>query len=608
MKSVLKFIWNAIKVFHIVAGSILLVLVFMALAGIFAQKPMVSVPEGSALVLAPEGSIVERKPRPTPADILLGSQRPKEVLLRDMLAAIDHAKDDPRISMLVLDLDRLTGAGVASMQALGDAIAAFRESDKPVIAAGQSYSQTQYYLAAQADEVWMNPAGEVSLAGFGTYPPHFAAALDKLKARVHVFRVGTYKSAVEPFIRDDMSDAAKEANRAFLGTLWQQYLEGLGRGRGLAPAVFARMISEYLPRLEAAGGDPAQFAFDQGLVDRLIAAPAMRKELIKRVGDGANGSFKHIEYERYLAATREETNGDRPAVAVVTLRGAIVPGEAPADQIGAENAVELIDEARRDDKVKAIVLRVDSGGGSAFASELIRQALVDAQEAGKPVIASFGSVAASGGYWISATADEIWASPTTITGSIGIFGLFVSLDESLDAIGINTDGIGTTPLAGAFDPTRPLPDVAARILQTTIEDGYETFLELVAKGRGMTVESVDRIAQGRVWAGETARSLGLVDSLGDLDAAIMRAAEIAELEEGAYRVRHIEKALSPFESFLLGLSQQARSVGLLSPDRDRPPATAFEDLSRRSMALLERLSWLKDPQGSYALCLACNVE
>jgi len=608
MKSVLKFIWNAIKAFHILAGSILLVLIFMALAGIFAEKPTISVPKGSALVLAPEGSIVERKPRPTPADILLGSQRPKEVLLRDLLQAIDSAKDDPKISMLVLDLDRLSGAGVASTQALGKAIAAFRESDKPVIAAGQSYSQTQYYLAAQADEIWMNPAGEVSLAGYGAYPPHFASALDKLKARVHVFRVGTYKSAVEPFIRDDMSNDAKEANRAFLGSLWQQYLGGVGSGRGLAPAAISRMISEYLPRLEAAGGDPAQFAFDQGLVDRLMPAPDMRKELMNRVGEDKDGSFKRIGYERYLAATKRESDRERPAVAVVTLRGAIVPGEAPADQIGAANAVELIEEARRDDKVKAIVLRVDSGGGSAFASELIRQALTDAQAAGKPVVASFGSVAASGGYWISATADEIWASPTTITGSIGIFGLFVSVDESLDAIGINTDGVGTTQLAGAFDPTRPLPDAAARILQTTIEDGYEKFLELVAQGRGMTIESVDKIAQGRVWAGETAKSLGLVDSLGDLESAVDRAAALAALEEGAYRIRHIEKPLSQFDQFLLGLTEQAQAVGLLSPDRKHPPMTAFDDLARRSMAVLERLSWLKDPRGNYALCLACNVE
>lgn len=608
MKSVLKFLWNAIKAFHILAGSILLVLIFMALASIFAQKPQLTVPEGSALVLAPEGAVVERKPRPTPANILLGSQQPREVLLRDLLQAIDRAKDDPKISMLVLDLDRLSGAGVASMQALGEAIAAFRESDKPVIAAGQSYSQTQYYLAAQADEIWMNPAGDVSLAGFGSYPPHFASALDKLKARVHVFRVGTYKSAVEPFIRDDMSEAAKEANRAFLGTLWQQYLEGVSRGRGLAPGAVARMISQFLPRLEAAGGDPAQFAYDQGLVDRLISAPDMRKELVARIGEGKDGSFKRIDHERYLAATEKETNGDKPAIAVVTLRGAIVPGEAPADQIGATNAVELIDAARRDEKVKAIVLRVDSGGGSAFASELIRQSLADAQAAGKPVVASFGSVAASGGYWISATADEIWASPTTITGSIGIFGLFVSVDESLDAIGINTDGVGTTELAGAFDPTRPLPDLAARILQTTIEDGYEKFLELVAEGRGMTVEAVDRIAQGRVWAGATAMSLGLVDSLGDLEAAVARAAELAGLEEDAYRVRHIEKPLTTFDQFLLGLTEQAHGVGLLSPNRERPPMAAFEELARRSMAVLERLSWLRDPRGSYALCLACEVE
>jgi len=608
MKSILKFLWGAIKAFHIVAASILLVLVFLVLANVFSPKPAITVPEGAALVLAPEGLVVERKPRPTPADMLLGSQRPKEVLLRDLLTALDRAKDDESISMLVLDLDRLVGAAPGAMHVLGNAIAAFRETDKPVIAAGQSYGQTQYYLAAQADEVWMNPAGEVSLSGYGAFPPHFASAIEKLKADVHVFRVGTYKSAVEPFIRNDMSEAAKEANRAFLGTLWQSYRDGVVQARGLPRGAIAEGIADIVARLEAAGGDSAQLALDWGLVDALMAAPDMRDALIERVGKDDKGSFKRIGYERYLAATEPEENSDRPAVAVITLRGAIVPGEAPANQIGADSAVELIGEARRDDKVKAIVLRVDSGGGSAFASELIRQALADAQDAGKPVIASFGSVAASGGYWISATADEIWALPESITGSIGIFGLFLNIDRSLDTVGINTDGVGTTPLAGAFNPTRPLPEIATRLMQTSIEDGYEKFLELVAGGRGMTVEEVDAIAQGRVWAGETARQLGLVDSLGGLDAAVARAAALAELEEGSYRVRHVEKPLTPVQRFLLGLSEQAYARGLLPAGGPDDPAHALDVLARDTLAALERLSWLKDPKGTYALCLVCDVR
>jgi len=611
MKTLFRFLWGALKAFHVVAASILLVIVFVVLASVFSPKPTISVPEGAALVLAPEGVIVEKKPRPKPANILLGSQQPEEVVLRNLLTAIEQAKADERVAMLVLELDKLQGAGAAAMHALGDAIADFRESGKPVVAAGQSYTQTQYHLAAQADTVWMNGAGELSLAGYGVFPPHFAEALDKLKAQVRVFRVGTYKSAVEPFTRNDMSEAAKEANRAYLERLWAGYTADVEAARGLEDGALDALIEDIVPRLREAGGDFAQLALESGLVDELKSAPEMRKALIERVGEGEDGSYKRIGHKRYLNAINGEDesggDGDKPSVAVVTLRGAIVPGEAPANQIGADSAVTLIDQARRNDSVEAIVLRVDSGGGSAFASELIREALMDAKAAGKPVVASFGSVAASGGYWISATADEIVAMPETITGSIGIFGLFLTLEESLDAIGVHTDGVGTTQLAGAFDPTRELPEVAAQILQESIENGYNEFLSLVAEGRGMSVEEVDRIGQGRVWSGARAQEIGLVDRLGGLEAAIERAAEMAELEAGAYRVRHVEKPLTPVQRFLLSMQDQARAFGL-EPETVEPPAPVFQDMARRTMRTLERLSWLKDPKGTYALCLSCDVR
>jgi len=607
MKRLLQFIWDAIKVFHIVAASIVLVIIFVVLANAFSPKPSVSVPEGGALVLAPEGTLVEKKPPPDPTALFYGAQQPNEVLLRDLVTAIERAKNDESIAMLVLELDRLQSAGVAAMHSLGNAIAEFRESGKPVIAASQSYSQKQYYLAAQANTVWMNEAGEVSLAGYGVYPPHFAEGLEKLKAEVSVFRVGTYKSAVEPFIRNNMSEAAKQANRGYLNRLWRGYTEDVEAARELESGAIDQLIENIVPRLQAADGDLAELASASGLVDALKTEPEMREALIERVGKGDNGSYKRIGYKRYLEATASEPDPDRSEIAVVTLRGPIVPGNAPADQIGADNAVALIDRARRDDDVEAIVLRVDSGGGSSFASERIREALMDAKAAGKPVVASFGSVAASGGYWISATADEIVAMPETITGSIGIFGLWLGLEDSLDAIGVHTDGVGTTKLAGAFDPTRELPQVAENILQASIEHGYDEFLALVAEGRDMSVKQVDRIGQGRVWSGARAKQLGLVDRLGGLDTAVDRAAGLAELEDDAYRVEHVEEPLSPVQKILVSLREQAYALGL-EPESIAPPAPVFQDMAQRTRRALERLSWMRDPKGSYALCMHCNVR
>lgn len=617
MKTVLKFIWGAIKAFHHIVASIFLLILLIAVAGIYAQDPPIRVPQNAALVIAPKGMIVEQSRVPEFAEFMTGQSPAPETELRDILKAIDLAGKDRSIKAIVLDLDRMSGAGAAILHILGDALTDFRDSGKKVYALGDGFSQSQYYLAAHADEIWMHPMGSLSLLGYSSYGPYFAEALDKLKAQVHVFRVGTYKSAVEPFTLNGMSDAARDANRAFLDTLWSGYVADVSARRGFDEARIAEVIASLPTLLENAGGDTAQMVLDLGFVDALKTRAQMTSDMAALLdpdaasdenGDDEDDTFPRIGMDRYLKARAAEDNGEKSRVAVVTLRGAIVPGEAPVDQIGAESAVRLIERARKDDTVKAVVLRVDSPGGSAFASELIRQAVLETQKAGKPVVASFGNVAASGGYWISANADEIWAMPETITGSIGIFGLFLNVQDSLAALGIRTDGVGTTDLAGQPDPTRPLSDDMARILQTSIEDGYEKFLARVAEGRDMSPEDVDAIAQGRVWAGSTAKELGLVDGLGDLEAAAGRAADLAGIE-GDWRLYHVRKPLKPFEKILLQLAEQAHVRALLpEPAEASAPAPAVQALSRQVQTVLDRVAWMQDPRGAYALCLVCNTN
>lgn len=616
MKTVFKFIWGAIKAFHHVVASIFLLILLIALAGIYAQDPQIRVPDNAALVIAPKGVIVEQSSVPEFAELLTGQSPTAETQLRDILKAMELAREDDAIRAIVLDLDKMTGAGAAILHTLGDALAEFRDSGKKVYALGNSFSQTQYYLAAHADEVWMHPMGSLSLTGYSSYGPYFAEALDKLGAQVHVFRVGTFKSAVEPFTLNGMSDAAREANRAFLNELWSGYVADVSAARGFDDTRIEEIIASLPMLLENAGGDMAQMALDLDFVDALKTHTQMTADMAALLDPGsedndsdtAADAFPQIGMDRYLKARPGKDKGDASRIAVVTLRGTIVSGEAPLDQIGAETAVKLIAQARKDDRVKALVLRVDSPGGSAFASELIRQAVVETQNAGKPVVASFGNVAASGGYWISTTADEIWAMPETITGSIGIFGLFLNIEDSLSALGIRTDGVGTTSLAGQPDPTRPLSDDMTRILQASVEDGYEKFLARVAAGRNMSPEDVDAIAQGRVWAGSTAKELGLVDGLGDLEAAIARAADLAELGDD-WRIHHIRKPLKPFEQFLLRLAEQAHVRALLpTPVETIAPAPAVQALSRQVQAVLNRVAWMRDPRGAYALCLVCETN
>ncbi len=604
MKRIFGFVWSAIKAFNTLALFIVFFLLFALLATGALKRPVPSVPRDAALVIAPEGRLRERPLPFDPSALLSLTEREKVVLLRDVLRAIRAAKDDERIKLLVLSLDKFVIDGIAAAHEIRRAVMEFRESGKPVIAIGDGFDQQQYLVASAADEIWMHPQGAVMPTGYGSYPLFFAEGLRKAGVNVHVFKVGTYKSAVEPFVRNDMSPAAKEANRAFLSVLWDAFIDAVAQGRGIEREALVDLVSNLDQAVVAAEGDLGRLAREAKLVDALKSHDEMRKAIAEKLGKSGD-DYPHVGLRAYLRSLDHRTTarGDA-AVAVVTVEGAIVDGKGLPDEAGGERIVALIRRAIKDDDVKAIVLRVNSPGGSAFASELIRQALLEAKAAGKPVVASMGSVAASGGYWISSTADEIWAEPTTITGSIGIFGLFFTFEDTAAKFGIRSDGVGTTPFADALDPVRPFNPRMAPIIQKVIEKGYDDFLTRVAEGRKMTKDQVDRIGQGRVWAGATAKELGLVDNFGDLRAAAAAAARLAGLKEGGYRIRFVEEPVSPFARVLAQLSRNAAvavaevkgSIGLA------------RDLARIRRQIVRPLTVFTDQRGVYALCTSCAVR
>lgn len=595
--------------------------VFFGLLGglaIAAWNARARVPKGAALVVRPQGVIVEQLAQADPVERYFAETAGagpvvRETLLKDLLDAIRAAKDDRRIKAIFLDLAGMSGAGLTKLRDLRAALAEFRKSDKKVVAYADLYLQSPYYLAAQADEVFLHPEGMVILQGYGRWHSYYKEGLDRLGVDVHVFRVGEYKSAVEPWIRNDMSPEAKEMARDFYGDLWRIWLEDTAAARKLKPAEIAAAIDAYPERLRAKGGDAARLAKDAKLVDTLGPRDAVRKRMIELVGaDEQKKSFRQVDVATYLAARGGDRSGAGrgAAVAVIVAKGDILDGTQPEGTIGGDSTARLVRRAREDDAVKAVVLRVDSPGGSAFASEVIRRECELTRLAGKPLVVSMGSVAASGGYWISTASDEIWASPVTITGSIGIFGLFPTVDRPLAKyLGVHTDGIGTTRFSDALRPDRPLDPAVADIFRQSIDHGYDEFLAHVSEARKMTPQQVDEIARGRVWSGEDAKRLSLVDHLGGLDQAIEAAAKRAKLAPG-HRVWYVERQKSLRER-LLGMLVSAAADLAGSADTNAAPASAPRSslagtlrAAREELAQLER--W-NDPRGIYAHCL-CGEE
>lgn len=566
----------------------------------------VEVPDEAALVLAPEGALVEElamDPSLPFTGGLLPTGPGKETLLRDVTFALDRAAEDDRIQVVVLHLDKFGGAGLSKLQEVGEALDEFREvSDKKVIAYANSYGQSAYYLASRADEVYMHPFGQLSLDGYGGYQTYYKRGLDRLAIEWNIFRVGTYKSAVEPYLQDHMSDAAREANLDWMGDLWDAYLVDVAAARELEVDSVRAFANDFDVKLRASGGDWAQSAVDAGLIDELLYPDELRAKLVGIVGeDEKKHTFHQIGHEAFVEHWRgRESRKPKktPAVAVVIARGTIMNGVQPPGTIGGESTAKLIRKAREDENVEALVLRVDSPGGSVFGSEVIRRELEVARNEGLTVVVSMSSVAASGGYWISTASDEIWASPTTITGSIGIFGMFPTFEKPLEELlGVTVDGVSTAPLAGVT-PERSLDPRVASALQLGIEHGYERFLERVAGAREMSRDDVDAIAQGRVWSGLDAKRIGLVDKLGGLDDAIASAAALADVEDD-FRVAYVSKELTFNERLLKEVLDEAH---VREQFRAQYPASAgpFAELQAILRDLAVDLSRFDDPHGIYA--------
>ncbi|MCZ9147861.1 signal peptide peptidase SppA [Escherichia albertii] len=535
---------------------------------------------------------------------LLGasSDRRQENSLFDIVNTIRQAKDDRNITGIVMDLKNFAGGDQPSMQYIGKALKEFRDSGKPVYAIGENYSQGQYYLASFANKIWLSPQGVVDLHGFATNGLYYKSLLDKLKVSTHVFRVGTYKSAVEPFIRDDMSPAAREADSRWIGELWQNYLNTVAANRQIPAQQVFPGAQGLLDGLTKTGGDTAKYALDNKLVDALASSAEIEKALTKEFGwSKADKNYRAISYYDYALKTPADT-GD--SIGVVFANGAIMDGEETQGNVGGDTTAAQIRDARLDPKVKAIVLRVNSPGGSVTASEVIRSELAAARAAGKPVVVSMGGMAASGGYWISTPANYIVANPSTLTGSIGIFGVITTVENSLNSIGVHTDGVSTSPLADV-SITKALPPEAQQIMQLSIENGYKRFITLVADARKSTPEQIDKIAQGHVWTGQDAKANGLVDSLGDFDDAVAKAAELAKLKQW-----HLEYYVDEPTFFDKVMDNMSGSVRAMLPETFQamlpaPLASVASTVKSES----DKLAAFNDPQNRYAFCLTCaNVR
>jgi len=627
-KRIFSGVWHLFTLTRSIVLNFIFILFFVGfIAVLTSDVNKVKVPERTALVLNLVGDLVEQKHELSPMDAFLRDFLDKkedkpEVLLANVLDVITKAKTDDRVQVLVLQLQGLRSVGLTKLQDVGGALIDFKTSGKKIIALGDQYTQDQYYLASHADDIWLNPQGFMLLDGYGRYKMYFKSALEKLSINQHIFRVGTFKSAVEPFLRDDMSDAAKEANKLWLDDLWQQYKQDVAKQRNFGIDNFDESISDLVIKFTKAKNSFADYALGNNWVDQLKTRAQMRDELIVMVGENKQGnSYSHIGFNDYLDAITPNktlnsnvTNKSADKVAVIIAKGTILDGTQKPGTIGGDSTAKLLRKARTNDKVKAVVLRVDSPGGSAFASEIIRQEVELLKAAGKPVIASMGTYAASGGYWISAPADKIYASPSTITGSIGIFGMMMTFENSLAKMGVYTDGIGTTDISG-FGPTQPLTDGMATLFQLSINKGYQNFITLVADNRNMTLEQVDAIAQGRVWSGKKAKELGLVDELGNLTDAIVAAAALAKLDkyetlliekEVSERSKLIHKLMGEAKSFVFADSNSIASSDLTSPvSVNVKPMTQFISQLQTEIT---KMNQFNDPQGMYTLCLACSTK
>ena len=554
-------LWNALDFSRrLVLNVVFVIIVLVIVASLLRSSPTIDA--RTALVLDPKGAIVEQYSVDAAERALsnMTGDGVKEVQLRDLLRTVELAAADARIERIVLVPDQVSG-GLSTLREIGQALDRFRETGKDIVVVSEGMGQGQYYLAAHANEILLDPYGSVVLEGLATYRSYYRDALDKLGVDVHLIKVGEYKSAAEPLILNKASDEAKEAELFWMGGIWNEFVGEVAALRGIEPATLHDDIASLDRQIVAYNGDLAKLALERKLVDKLATRADVR-ELLKAKGEpSADGeTFRQVNWSDYLGMQVSLPDA-RPQVGVVVAQGNIVQGEQTQGTVGAVSTAQLIRRAREDDAIKALVLRVDSPGGDVYASEVIRREIEQTRAAGKPVVVSMGDVAASGGYWISMNADEIWAQPTTITGSIGIFGLFVTIPDALEKIGVHTDGVGTTPIAGAFDIRRPFNPQLETIITSVIQKGYRDFIGQVAEARGKSDSEIDAVARGRVWSGAQAKERGLVDKLGGLEQAITAAAGLAGIGEG-FRVAYVEHEPSAWERLALGFSQSEAAARL----------------------------------------------
>ncbi|MDG2115106.1 MAG: signal peptide peptidase SppA [Porticoccaceae bacterium] len=613
LRRLFGFIGTVVNGIRTLIGVVFIGFLLLMLTGLFADdiQPM---PDSGALYLAPSGVLVDQKTTIDPLGEILSetSQQDSETLVRDIVEAVNAAANDRRITHLVLDTDYMAGASLSKLEEISVALLQFKKSGKPIIAVADNLSQSQYYLAAHADEILLNPLGSVMITGFGSNRSFFKDALDKLKINIHIFRVGKFKSAVEPYIGNSMSPESRQETTTLLTELWQFYGSQVEQLRGLPAGTIHSYADNLHSNLKATFGNASALAKEQDLIDQIATRTEMHSYLNEMIAS-TDGYFNHIGLKGYLNHVRlgkfTSAEAQRQKIALIVAAGNIVDGEQPEGTVGGDTLAGIFADVRDNDDIKAVVLRIDSPGGSAFASEVIRDAMAATREQGIPIVVSMGSYAASGGYWIATEADRVLAMPTTITGSIGVYGVIPTMEDSLAALGVYSDAVNTTANASLLQLNRPMTEQAKIIFQSSVDNVYSRFITLVANARNSTPKAVHEIAQGQVWTGQKALQLGLIDQLGDLNDAIVEAAELADLSE--YSVTYQRKPLTFYEQFLAEINGNIRAslAGLgvnieqasWLPDSLRQQAVSL----LKPFALLDQLT---DPRGVYLYCDDCPSQ
>ncbi|WP_150138593.1 signal peptide peptidase SppA [Candidatus Enterovibrio escicola] len=549
------------------------------------------------------GSIVEKRRHLDPFDLvtknLMNRSVGMETVLFDVVEKIRAAAQDDNINGMVLSLSDMSEVSLTKLRYMAKAINEFKKTSKPVIAIGDHYNQSQYYLSSYADEIFMAPDGAVLLRGYGTYNLYFKKLLKNLDITTHVFRVGIYKSFVEPYTRTEMSQEAREANAVWLNQLWSAFVGDVANNRGIAAETLSQDSEILLDMLKVAKGDFAKLSQNLGLVDELLTRQQIRTKLADMFGSDGEDSFNYVSIYDYNITELKPPKADQ--IAVVVASGVIINGYETEGTVGGDTTAALLRESRLDDAIKTVILRVDSTGGSAFASEVIRNEVEALKEAGKPVVVSMSGVAASGGYWIATSANRILAQPITITGSIGIFGILTTFEDALAKYGVYSDGVGTTMLSGV-GVTRALPEEVSKSMQMGIENGYQRFIELVARQRNLSIDNMDHVAQGRIWTGYDAMKLGLVDQMGDFDDAVVVAAKLANIDD--YSLNWIEEPLQPAQQFIYDMISQA--IVTIGVNMKFEILSVVKQFFDSTFVEINNFNNLNDPNGRYTMCPNCS--